>query len=580
MSTLHRFFTAREKGLVKKSSERSPTATVPTKTFHVAVQGCCHGELNRIYAACHDHEQQTGKKIDLLICCGDFQCVRNEADMKSMAVPDKYKTVGDFVLYYMDPSATAPQVTTNENASKQQRQGQSFRQYRQAPYLTIFIGGNHENSDWLAEESYGGFVAPNIYYLGHSGVIVVDGILCIAGLSGIFKDMDYHHSYPSRPYWSQESAKRSAYHVRRIEVEKLQAFISILRKERELRKNPPQNVMVQSKPQDADTTNVENNTSSGVNFAFTRSSYPLKVDVMLSHDWPAGITKYGDEAQLLRYKPYFKDEVMRNVLGNPHTLELLRLAQPQHWFAAHLHCFFQAKVPHRDNLSNGSGNVVFTNFTALDKCSKGKGFIDFFDISVSRVHDGGEGEVAWDASSPISSPYVEKLKTKSPDFAGKHRIQRHPLWVEVLKASHPHVSRNRCGSTSCRNPPGDPPTALDPSQSVFFDLNKFIEDWNHQEKNFKEHQEVESKNVETILGAPTTSALLSALHLHPAEPLQVHTVPGAFNPPFSTVTSAAMVMRGFKRERIESDAWDLNKADHAEVSMGNALTWDEDLCPS
>lgn len=40
-----------------------------------------------------------------------------------------------------------------------------------APFLTIFIGGNHEASTLLRDLYYGGWVAPNIYYLGASGVI-------------------------------------------------------------------------------------------------------------------------------------------------------------------------------------------------------------------------------------------------------------------------------------------------------------------------------------------------------------------------------------------------------------------------
>lgn len=40
-----------------------------------------------------------------------------------------------------------------------------------APVLTLFIGGNHEASNYLQELPYGGWVAPNIYYLGRAGVV-------------------------------------------------------------------------------------------------------------------------------------------------------------------------------------------------------------------------------------------------------------------------------------------------------------------------------------------------------------------------------------------------------------------------
>ena len=39
----------------------------------IAVEGCCHGELDKIYESLAYLEQREGTKIDLLICCGDFQ---------------------------------------------------------------------------------------------------------------------------------------------------------------------------------------------------------------------------------------------------------------------------------------------------------------------------------------------------------------------------------------------------------------------------------------------------------------------------------------------------------------------------
>ena len=38
-----------------------------------------------------------------------------------------------------------------------------------APVLTVFIGGNHEASNYLQELPYGGWAAPNIYYMGEYG---------------------------------------------------------------------------------------------------------------------------------------------------------------------------------------------------------------------------------------------------------------------------------------------------------------------------------------------------------------------------------------------------------------------------
>ncbi|XP_048454679.1 lariat debranching enzyme [Rhincodon typus] len=105
----------------------------------VAVEGCCHGELDKIYESIQFLEKKDNVKVDLLLCCGDFQAVRNEADMICMAVPVKYRQMQTFYKYYSGE--------------------------KKAPVLTIFIGGNHEASNHLQELPYGGWVAPNIYYL-------------------------------------------------------------------------------------------------------------------------------------------------------------------------------------------------------------------------------------------------------------------------------------------------------------------------------------------------------------------------------------------------------------------------------
>ena len=84
---------------------------------------------------------------------------------------------------------------------------------------TLFVGGNHEGSNYLWELYYGGFAAPNIYFMGYSGVVRFGG-LRIGGLSGIYKEHDYVKGHFERPPFDR-SEVRSAYHVRRYEVAKL-----------------------------------------------------------------------------------------------------------------------------------------------------------------------------------------------------------------------------------------------------------------------------------------------------------------------------------------------------------------------
>ena len=66
----------------------------------IAVEGCCHGELDKIYETIAHLEKKEDIKVDLLLCCGDFQAVRNEDDLSCMAVPPKYRHMQTFYKYY------------------------------------------------------------------------------------------------------------------------------------------------------------------------------------------------------------------------------------------------------------------------------------------------------------------------------------------------------------------------------------------------------------------------------------------------------------------------------------------------
>jgi lariat debranching enzyme len=65
----------------------------------IAVEGCAHGQLSSIYEAIEGYQEQSGERVDVLLCCGDFQAVRHKADLQLLKCPAKYRQLGDFPLY-------------------------------------------------------------------------------------------------------------------------------------------------------------------------------------------------------------------------------------------------------------------------------------------------------------------------------------------------------------------------------------------------------------------------------------------------------------------------------------------------
>lgn len=239
----------------------------------LAIEGCGHGTLNNIYssitAAC---KAKSWPGVDLLIIGGDFQAVRNSHDLNAMAVPAKYREIGDFHEYYSGK--------------------------RKAPYLTIFIGGNHEASNYMTELHYGGWVAPQIYYMGAANVLRF-GPLRIAAMSGIWKGYHFRKPHYERLPYSEDD-KKSVYHVRELDVRKL----------------------LQTRTQ---------------------------VDIGLSHDWPEGIQWCGDWQKLFHQKKFLEQDARSGRLGSIAAKEVLHRLRPRYWFSAHLHTKFTALVKHDDN---------------------------------------------------------------------------------------------------------------------------------------------------------------------------------------------------------------------------------------
>jgi len=135
------------------------------------VEGCCHGELDTIYAAMQRLEAKEGVKIDLLICCGDFQvrrrstfaasrvgfaltrsaqAVRNEDDLACMSVPDKYKVLGTFYKARRGAREQGRETRALDALISALR-AQYYTGEAVAPYPTLFVGGNHEAANYLWE---------------------------------------------------------------------------------------------------------------------------------------------------------------------------------------------------------------------------------------------------------------------------------------------------------------------------------------------------------------------------------------------------------------------------------------------
>ncbi|OQS00048.1 lariat debranching enzyme B [Thraustotheca clavata] len=304
--------------------------------MRVAVVGCSHGQLDAMYATIeHINTMDESNPIQLLLCCGDFQSFRNETDMNCMACPPKYRELGVFHEYYSGKKV--------------------------APVLTIFIGGNHEASNYLQDLYYGGYVAPNIFYLGAAGVVQVNGIR-IAGLSGIYKSQDYTYgNHEAYPY--DQSTMRSVYHVREYQVYQL---------------------------------------------AHLKEKSPI--DIMLSHDWPRGIERYGRTDILLRKKPFLQDEIARGEFGSQPNEYLLHTLKPKYWFSGHMHVKFAAIVHHEP----GSEAPTMTKFLALDKCLPHRDFMQVTDI---------------EPSLPYKGPNTGVILNLDPE------------WLAVLRGTH-HIASN------------------------------------------------------------------------------------------------------------------------------------------
>ncbi|KAL1840914.1 hypothetical protein VTJ49DRAFT_7612 [Mycothermus thermophilus] len=361
----------------------------------VAVEGCGHGTLNAIYAAVKracDERQWDG--VDLLIIGGDFQAVRNAADLNVMSVPAKYRELGDFHEYYSG--------------------------VRTAPYLTIFVAGNHEASSHLWELYYGGWVAPNIYYMGAANVLRL-GPLRIAGLSGIWKGFDYRKQHHERLPFNSDDIK-SFYHVREIDVRKL----------------------LQLRTQ---------------------------VDVAISHDWPRGIEKHGNYKKLFQMKPDFQAESRDGTLGNPAAEYILDRLRPAFWFSAHMHCKFAA-IKQFEPAGAGPATAKATQAASVPEAQPGPAANpDEIDLDM----DDGDGSNSTPTAEAASAGSVASQPAGNP--ASEEQGSDDQATTESLRAQLPAAFAKpaQANPPPTRQTPGQPvPPGITNTTTRFLALDKCL----------------------------------------------------------------------------------------------------------
>ena len=294
-----------------------------------------------------------------------------------MSVPRRYRELGDFHRYYSGEKT--------------------------APVLTLVIGGNHEASNYLSELHLGGWLAPNIYYLGDANVVRY-GPLRIAGLSGIYKSSDYRKPHHERlPY--DRNDIRSVYHVRECDISKL--------------------LQVRS-----------------------------PVDIGISHDWPRRVEWFGDYKKLFADRPGFFKSTKVDGLGSAPAEQVMNHLRPHYWFSGHMHIKYAAVVQHKGNTAGddlrdlaipddvraqlpksmfradfkGKKTAVkssppditntSTQFLALDKPGPDRDFLELLEVnSCSKAGDTSE------------KPYMQK----TPD--GRFTLHYDEEWLSIIRSS-------------------------------------------------------------------------------------------------------------------------------------------------
>jgi lariat debranching enzyme len=243
----------------------------------VFVTGCLHGSWDLLIDTV-EKLIRDGTNIELVLVNGDAQTFRKEEDMLSFAAPKKYHLMGSFY-----------KIASGE---------------RKVPCPVVLISGNHEAMDLVFQLPFGGYIAPNVYYMGRGGQLLVGDIL-ISGISGLYKSGEYY--------------------------------------------NPVKETFPLRTPADI-------HTAIGIRAFTDFQLFGLKkTQIMMSHDWPSTIpSKYATNF-LRKVRPDLIESDMKGTFGLPLGMKFIEEVKPSTWFAAHHHLSMTIKINDQ------------TNFCALTK---------------------------------------------------------------------------------------------------------------------------------------------------------------------------------------------------------------------
>jgi lariat debranching enzyme len=242
-------------------------------------------------------------------------------------------------------------------------------------------------------------VAPNIYYLGVSGVVNFRGIT-IAGLSGIYKRYHYNQGHHERLPFTEDT-KRSIYHIREYDVHKLSLLSS--------------------------------------------------PTIFMSHDWPTGIHRYGDHKALLRKKPHFIEDIEKGELGSQPAEMLLKKLRPKYWFSAHLHVKFAAFVEHDAEQTDDEGEIVLDDSLDEEKREKSPGKRT---VSPSTMDSESKRRRQDTSTSTENSTtrflaldkclphrdFLQILDIEEDSLSSDTSLSYDPQWLAIVKTFHTYLS--------------------------------------------------------------------------------------------------------------------------------------------